>query len=55
MLRIIVEVDAEEDAAIGVKELLAAALERVGIARIVQIKEVGQPQQVKLWGGEQDE
>ena len=48
MLRIIVEVDAEEDAAIGVKELLAAAIERAGIVRIVEIKVMDQPEQMRM-------
>lgn len=48
MLRIVVEVDAGGVDEIGVKELLAAALERVGSVRIVRIKEVGQPQQMRM-------
>jgi len=49
MLRIVIEVDAPEGQAIGVKEDLAAYLEQFGDARVIAVTEDA-PEQLRMGG-----
>lgn len=48
MIRIVVEVDVTSDCAIGAKELLMMAIEKAGVGRVVEIKDLDPPRQMEM-------
>lgn len=48
MIRIVVEVDVTSDYAIGAKELLMMAIEKAGVGRVVEIKDMDPPKQTQI-------